>query len=101
MPTQHCNNVNQTSSVHDLVQFLHASCFSPVPSTTINAIKNNNFYTWPSFTAHNMRKYLSKSTATAKGHMDRLRKNVCSTKLRAALEHVEDPPPKQENKTNA
>eukprot|EP00957_Ditylum_brightwellii_P170385 12969201-Ditylum_brightwellii.AAC.1 len=33
--------------------------------------------------------------------MDRLRKNAHSTKLRAAFEHVDDPPPKQENKTNA
>eukprot|EP00957_Ditylum_brightwellii_P139654 10643371-Ditylum_brightwellii.AAC.1 len=33
--------------------------------------------------------------------MDRLRKNARSTKLRAAIEYVDDPPPKQENKTNA
>ena len=28
---------------HDLVQYLHAACFSPVSSTWNKAIKNNNF----------------------------------------------------------
>eukprot|EP00957_Ditylum_brightwellii_P137347 10471420-Ditylum_brightwellii.AAC.1 len=84
-----------------LVQFLHASCFSPVPSTTINAIRHNNFYIWPSFTAHNVKKYLPKSTATVKGHMDHLRKNARNTKLRVALDHIEEQALLQKDKTNA
>eukprot|EP00957_Ditylum_brightwellii_P007778 588696-Ditylum_brightwellii.AAC.1 len=101
MPILQCHNALQTCSISELVQFLHASCFSPVPSTTINAIRHNNLYTWPSFTAHNIKKYLPKSTATVKGHMDRLRKNAQSTKLKEALEHVDEPAPIQEDKTNA
>ena len=34
----------------DLVCYLHASCFSPVPSTWIKAIQNINFLTWPALT---------------------------------------------------
>ena len=33
--------------------------------------------------------------------MDRLRKNAQSTKLKEALEHVDEPAPIQEDKTNA
>lgn len=39
--------------------------------------------------------------ATVKGHMDRLRKRAHRTQLKEALTHEHEPPPKQENKTNA
>lgn len=71
-----------TSTTSDLVQFLHAACFSPVPSTLIKAIDNGHFATWPSFTAANVRRYLPKSPATVKGHLNQVRKNQRSTKTK-------------------
>ena len=54
----------------ELGEFLHASCGSPVSSTCIEAIDNNQFATWPSLTAKLIRKHLPKSIATTKGHLD-------------------------------
>ena len=63
----------------DHLAFLHAAAFSPVTSTLIDAINNNQFTTWPNFTAPNIRKHLPPSIATAKGHMDQIRQNIQST----------------------
>jgi hypothetical protein len=60
------------STTNDLVQFLHATCFSPVQSTLIKAINNSHFATWPSFTAANIRRFLPKSPATTMGHLDQV-----------------------------
>ncbi len=68
----------------DLINFLHASCFSPATSTLIKAINNNHFTTWPSFTVQNVQRHLEKSTATAMGHLDQKRRNIRSTKTRTA-----------------
>jgi hypothetical protein len=69
-----------SSSKSELVQFLHASAFSPVPATLIEAIGKNQFGTWPGFTTKAIRRHLPKSFATAQGHLDRQRRNVLTTK---------------------
>ena len=63
----------------DHLAFLHAACFSPTPSTWIQAVRNNHFLSWPGVTVQNIRKHLPESAATAKGHLDQLRKNVQTT----------------------
>ena len=68
------------------IAFLHAACFSPVASTWIDAIKNNHFVTWPALNPDNVRKYLPKSIATAKGHQDQTRQNTRSTKTQKTHE---------------
>jgi hypothetical protein len=69
-----------SSSKSELMQFLHASAFSPVPSTLITAIGKNHFVTWPGFTTKAIRRHLPKSFATAQGHLDRQRRNLRTTK---------------------
>ena len=69
--------------IQDHLQFLHAACFSPVQSTWLQAINNNNFITWPAVTAQNIAKFFKKSSATVKGHLDQVRQNIQSTKRRA------------------
>ena len=64
----------------DLATYLHAACFSPVPSTFVKAIKNNHFSTWPGLTADLINKILPKSIITDKGHLNQQRKNLQSTK---------------------
>jgi hypothetical protein len=68
----------------NLVQFLHAACGSPVPSTWIKAIDSGHFATWPGLTANLVRKHLPKSTTTVKGHLNQQRKNLWSTKPKQA-----------------
>jgi hypothetical protein len=49
-----------------------------VTDTWLKAIQNGNFATWPSVTVENVRKYLSKSDATSKGHMNQIRQIIRS-----------------------
>jgi hypothetical protein len=69
-----------SSTKSELLQFVHASAFSPVPSTLISAINKNHFVTWPGLTTKAIRRHLPKSLATAQGHLDRQRQNTRTTK---------------------
>ena len=60
-----------------LLKYMHQCYFIPCPSTWLKVIANNQFATWPRFTTKNMSKYLPASVATAKVHIDRVRKNLC------------------------
>jgi hypothetical protein len=90
------------------MQYLHAACYSPVPSTWIAGIRNNQFTTWPGLTAGAVTKHLPPAMATAMGHLDQRRKNQRSTKPLANHRHL-DPanlqadqfPTQQPARTNA
>jgi hypothetical protein len=43
-----------STSTRELIQFLHAACFSPTTSTWIKAINNGHFTTWPLLTQENV-----------------------------------------------
>ena len=79
-PSATANTVVQASDISDLIQCLHAACFSPSPSTWIKAVNNNFFTTWPGLTAQHIQKHLPKSPATTKGHLDQTRQGIQSTK---------------------
>jgi hypothetical protein len=83
-PLHYVNNAHHTTSKAELLQYLHASAYSPVPSTWNQAIANNQFVTWPGLTTKAVNRHLPKSIATAQGHLDKARKNRQSTKLGAA-----------------
>ena len=53
----------------DLVRYLHAACFSPVKSTWLKVIQNNNFLTWPALTENLVTNHLPISTATMQGYL--------------------------------
>ena len=72
--------LRQKQSAKELAQYLHASCFSPVISTWIQAIKNNNFISWPGLTPDLIQKHLPLSQATVQGHLHRERQKLQSTK---------------------
>ena len=65
-----------------LVQWLHAAAFSPSPSTFLDAIQRNFFATWPGLTVNIVRRHLTQTDPTVKGHLDqqrqRKRKNPIS-----------------------
>jgi hypothetical protein len=70
-----CDHAHDNSNQKDLINYLHAACFSPVKSTWIKAIKNGHFTSWPGLTE-------SKSTSTTKGHLNQQRQHARSTKVK-------------------
>jgi hypothetical protein len=78
------NSVYKISKAY-AIQYLHAAAGSPVPSTFVKAIKARNFTTWPTLTPEHVNKYLEKSKATVKGHLNQTRKNVRSNKPKKNL----------------
>jgi hypothetical protein len=79
-----CNHAHDNNNQKDLINYLHAACFSPIKSTWIKAIKNGNFSSWPGLNEHSVEKYLSKSTSTAKVHLNQQRQNARTTKIKDA-----------------
>jgi hypothetical protein len=73
------HNVYEQKSIKDTKTYLHACCFSPVTDTWLKSIQNGHFASWPSVTVENVRKYLGKSDATTKGHLNQSRQNIRST----------------------
>ena len=63
-----------------LVQYLHACCFSPVPSTFKKAIKKGFLKSFPGLTVELVDKYLPTSIATAKDHLVQERQYLQTTK---------------------
>jgi hypothetical protein len=86
-----CNHAHDNNNQKDVINYLHAACFSPVKSTWIKAIKNGIFSSWPGLNEQNIEKYLSKSTSTANGHLNQQRQNVRTTKIKDA--ELIDPEP--------
>ena len=64
----------------DLAEFLHGCGGSPVPSTFITAIKNNQYLSWPGLTSDLIRKHLPPNRATTKGHLHQESQHLQSTK---------------------
>jgi hypothetical protein len=64
MPHLGIPHAYQTSTKADLLKYLHAAAFSPVPSTWKAAIANNHFLTWPGLSSKAVTKHLPKSMAT-------------------------------------
>ena len=99
LPQQHklAVIIRKKQTHQDLVQYLHGACFSPVKSTWIKAIRNNNFTTWPGLTESLVNQHLPLSTATVQGHLHRERQKLQSTTkkttnkcIEAGLDLVED-----------
>jgi hypothetical protein len=93
------HNVYEHKSIQATITYLHACFFSPVTDMWLKAIQNGHFATWPSVTVENVRKYLSKSDATSKGHMNQIRQNIRSTQP-AVDQPAPEPDMVQEEKCN-
>jgi hypothetical protein len=79
-----CNHAHDNNNQKDLINYLHAACFSPVKSTWIKAIQNGIFSSWPGLNEHTVENHLSKSTSIAKGHLNQQRQNARKTKIKNA-----------------
>jgi hypothetical protein len=70
-----------------------------VQDTWLKSIQNGHFATWPSLTVYNVRKYLPKSYAMVKVHMNQIRQHIRSTQT-AVTEPTPDSEMVQEDKRN-
>jgi hypothetical protein len=86
-----CNHAHDNINHKDLINYLHAACFIPVKSTWITAIKHANFTSRPGLTEHAVEKHLSKSTSTAKCHLNQQRHNERNTKVKDTKVIVTEP----------
>jgi hypothetical protein len=86
-----CKHAHDNSNQKDLINYLHAACFSPVKSTWITAIKNGNFTSWLGLTEQAVERHLSKSASTTKGHLNQQRQNARTTKIKDPKVIVTEP----------
>jgi hypothetical protein len=85
------NNIHKLTVKQDIMTYLHCACFSPVPSTWLNAINAGHFTTWPGLTIDLICKDLSKSVATSKGHIRQERQHLRSRQsLSLPLPHAKE-----------
>jgi hypothetical protein len=79
------HNVYERKSIQDTIPYLHGCCFSPVTDTWLKSIQNGHFATRPSVTVENVRKYIYKSDAEAKGHLNQILQNIRSTQTNVEI----------------
>eukprot|EP00804_Cyclotella_cryptica_P005234 CCRYP_018888-RA/>CCRYP_018888-RA protein AED:0.48 eAED:0.41 QI:0/-1/0/1/-1/1/1/0/217 len=73
------NSVYHTTTLAETIQYIHQCLFSPTVHTFCQAIDNDQLIGFPPITSTQVRKYLPESTATAKGHLRRVKKHTRST----------------------
>ena len=85
---QKCNSVTtikQQCISHekqtDLIKYLHVDSFSPVKSTSIDAIQKGYFQSCPGFNVQHVNTYLPSVKVTTRVHIDQVRENKRSTRL--------------------
>ena len=64
----------------DLAQYFHGCAFSPVISTFQEYIRKDDFILWLGIDDPNFKKLIDITEAALKGHLDKERKNLQSTK---------------------
>jgi len=105
VPNEVVNNIHTTTNKAELARYIHQLLLSPPKSTLLQAIKNTKagegIHTIPGLTYELISKHLPASTATEKGHMQRQRQGVRSTRsqseqIRQARADVDDMFPPEE-----
>jgi hypothetical protein len=74
----------------ETIKYLHQCFFSPTKATLLQAIANNQLIGVPGLIKEAVLKHLPPSSATIKGHMHRIPKNVRSTRKNETLNIHED-----------
>ena len=74
------HNVYDLPSIEPAIPYFHAAAGFPTKATWPEAIRNENYLTWPLVYVKNGNKYFTESEETKFGHMSGQRKGVRSTK---------------------
>jgi hypothetical protein len=80
---QQANCVYNLPSTKQAIKWMHTVHGYPVKSTWLKAIKVGNYVGWPMLTECNVQKYYPETIETAKGHLNQIRKNLWTTKVKA------------------
>ena len=86
---EQCNMTCMSNNSRAMVRFLYAALGSPSISIITRAIHNGYLKSWPSLTIINITKHIQYNDAIMKGHMDRVQKNVRSTKKDLGEDNIE------------
>ena len=78
-------SVYQTKILKDAMQFHHVAFNNCAKSTLLTAAIKGILPLWPLLTSTNILKYVTETQATHKGHMQRIRQNMRSTKKEVPL----------------
>jgi hypothetical protein len=76
------NSANGAPKAAELVVYSHATLFSPAISTLEQALKRGYIQNFPGLTTKTLQHHLPHSIATAKGHLDQVRQNLRSTRVK-------------------
>ena len=81
-PRMHACNaiIRKDTNKKFLADYIYKSCFSPPLSTLLKAINNNHFLGWPGIDDTSIKRLLSETMATAKGHLDQEQQHLQTTK---------------------
>jgi hypothetical protein len=74
------HNVYELKTQAELIKYLHVAVGFPTKPTWIKAIKNKQFASWPGLTIKAVTKHFPKSEETLKGHGQKIKSGLRSTK---------------------
>jgi hypothetical protein len=80
------------------IRYLHAAAGYPPEKTWTNVIKAGNYNTWPGLTATAVRCHFPELDKTQKGHVQKQRQKVRSTKIKVENKSTREKPPTREKK---
>ena len=79
-PTDHIGSVYGIKSQPELIRYYHAAAGFPTKLTWLKAIKNGHYSTWPGLTKAAVRRSFPEAVETWKGHGQKIKMNLKSTK---------------------
>jgi hypothetical protein len=88
-PIEAIHNIYELKTQPELVQYLHALAGFPTKPTWIEAIKNNHYASWPSLTVKAVTKHFPESKETMKGHRQKGKSGLRSTKTTEPIIKIE------------
>jgi hypothetical protein len=99
IPNPIVNSVYELRNTGALVHYLHKALFNPTKASILQAVKDGHLITWPGLTEEAINKHLKLTPATAMGHMNQRRQNICSTS-KASAEKQQPPDTDSGTKTH-
>jgi hypothetical protein len=85
--TERANAIFELPSTHQTILYHHALVGFPIKETFLNAVRAENYATWPGLTIATLHKYLPDSDEMQKGCMKGQRQAIHSTKQKV-LDHL-------------
>jgi len=99
-PKFQANNAYDMPSTEASIAFHHASARFPIKETWYQAVKNNNYSSWPGLTAEAVAKYCPNADETIKGTMSQTCQGLWSTSSKGGQKQILVPDKKTKQKRN-